>query len=302
MNTMIAYGAAAFATLSIAASAQARHHRSSSSMTSNTTRENGNVRSCADLNVQFGYAESRKSEARITVSRAEASGLEIEPSQNGGVYVQGTEGVDLEVTLCKAVPDGDGASAELDKITLSRHGNRIGVDGPAGGDWVAQMIVHAPQNSSIVLKSENGPVSLRGFDGTATIAVANGPVSLRGCRGQISVDSQNGPIHVSESSGNVTLDAENGPLSVHLADGGWSGGKLYGRTENGPVSLELPYRVGSGVRVESAGRSPFQCHGEGCQSARRDWDDDHKRIEFGGADPVVRLSTVNGPVSIDSGN
>jgi hypothetical protein len=89
---------------------------------------------------------------------------------------------------------------------------------------------------------------------------------------------------------------------VQLAEGGWKGGQLDGRTENGPLHVVLPREVGAGVRVESAGRSPFQCRGDACRDARRNWDDDSRRIEFGSAKALVRLSTVNGPVSIDSGN
>ena len=299
MKTAILGGAALLAALSIASRAQAGYHSHSHST---STRDNDIVRSCADMGVRFDDGDTEYAESQLTIPRGEISRLDVAPSANGGVWLEGTDGSDFRITLCKAVPGGDGARARLDSITLSRHGDRLRAEGPSGEDWVAELIVRAPRDSSVALESENGPVSLSGFTGSASVASTNGPVSLRRCRGKISVDSQNGPIHVSESSGNMTLEARNGPLTVHLAGDGWSGGKLDGRTENGPVSLELSEKVGTGIRVESAGRSPFRCRGEACQAARRNWDDDHKSIEFGAAEAAVRLSTINGPVSIESGN
>jgi len=32
---------------------------------------------------------------------------------------------------------------------------------------------------------------------------------------------------------------------------------------------------------------------------RKTWDDDHKRIEYGSGPAVIRLTTVNGPVTVD---
>jgi hypothetical protein len=41
------------------------------------------------------------------------------------------------------------------------------------------------------------------------------------------------------------------------------------------------------------------CRSEACREARRTWDDEESRkIELGSGATVVRLSTVNGPVSV----
>jgi hypothetical protein len=50
--------------------------------------------------------------------------------------------------------------------------------------------------------------------------------------------------------------------------------------------------------VESTNHSPMSCHGSICDSARKTWDDDHRRIEYGSAPAMIRLSTVNGPISV----
>ena len=58
-----------------------------------------------------------------------------------------------------------------------------------------------------------------------------------------------------------------------------------------------PNNYTSGVLVQSRGYSPFQC--SGCEGAHKDFDDNNKSVQFGSGAPVVRLSTVNGPVSIN---
>lgn len=40
------------------------------------------------------------------------------------------------------------------------------------------------------------------------------------------------------------------------------------------------------------------CQASICDNARKTWDDEHWRIEYGAAPAVIRLSTVNGPVSV----
>ena len=51
----------------------------------------------------------------------------------------------------------------------------------------------------------------------------------------------------------------------------------------------LPYRFTSNESLNDAAA---------CAQARRTWEDESRAVEFGDAQTVVRLSTVNGPVSI----
>jgi len=52
--------------------------------------------------------------------------------------------------------------------------------------------------------------------------------------------------------------------------------------------------------VESTNHAPVSCKGKAsiCDNARKTWDDEHRRIEYGNAPAMIRLSTVNGPVSV----
>ena len=283
------------AVLLAATSLEARgwHHHDNVSL-SGGGREG--ITRCSQWRVEFGDRDAAVAEESVTIPAAEASPLVASPPENGGITVIGSDGKDFEVTLCKAAEEDDAPA--LARIHLVRAKGRLSVEGPADADWTAHLIIRAPKSASVDLETHNGPVSVSDFTGTARITSENGPVSLRRSSGDIEVRTTNGPIHFEGGSGKVRLEAENGPLSVHLQNSAWTGGEFEGRTQNGPVHLDIAENYASGVLVATAGRSPVHCGGDACRNARRNWDDDGKTIAWGSGNPVVRLSTENGPVSI----
>jgi len=50
--------------------------------------------------------------------------------------------------------------------------------------------------------------------------------------------------------------------------------------------------------VESTNHAPVSCKASICDNAHKTWDDEHRRIEYGNGPATIRLSTVNGPVSV----
>jgi hypothetical protein len=50
--------------------------------------------------------------------------------------------------------------------------------------------------------------------------------------------------------------------------------------------------------VESTNYAPVSCKASICDSARKTWDDEHRRIEYGNSPAMIRLSTVNGPITV----
>ena len=82
----------------------------------------------------------------------------------------------------------------------------------------------------------------------------------------------------------------------------WNG-RLDASTQNGPVSLKLPRGFRSGVLVEQSGHGPISCRAEDCKQISMYAEDENddgrvRRLQFGSGPQVVRLSTVNGPVSV----
>lgn len=66
-----------------------------------------------------------------------------------------------------------------------------------------------------------------------------------------------------------------------------------------PLRLHAP--ASSGLRVSAASRTPFRCRAAACAGASRSggFEDDEQSLSLGSGDPLVLLSTVNGPVTIE---
>lgn len=270
----------------------------------NTTISTGpdkEITDCGQIRMRIGDAEAARSQLTQTVPRSAASTLELRSSKRGGIHVQGWNRDEYSITACLAAA-GDTAEeskAVLDQIKLSVRDGRVTVEGASSKDWIAYLIVQAPNGAALDLESMNGPIGVSGFSGNIHARNTNGPITFSGVTGQVRAEVQNGPITVSGSGGDFRLSAQNGPLTIALVGSQWSGGELEGSTQNGPLTLKLPESYLSSVRVDASKNSPVECRAIQCQGAVRTWDRPTV-IQFGDGTPVIRLSTVNGPVTITS--
>lgn len=252
------------------------------------------VTDCGDLTVRFnGQRATMVSQEIPFTGRA----LKVKSETHGGIRATGWNGSSYGITLCKAAAPG----SSPDQIRVSVQGNELTATGPENDQWVAYFLIRVPRNGDLELSSENGPISLDNVNGRINAQAENGPVSVKDSSGTIVATTTNGPVSISGGSGQVRLAATNGPVSVKLAGSTWDG-KLDASTKNGPVSLKIPRGFRSGVLVTSAGHGPVTCRAEGCPRGGFRYDDESndrpREIELGSGDRVVRLSTVNGPISV----
>jgi hypothetical protein len=257
------------------------------------------ITSCSQLRVSSNDGEVAVGEDHLTFAQP-ASTVRVEAAQNGGIYVYGWDRPEFGVLNCKAAAAEDSAAARraVDEIKVSFDSGALAVSGPGGNDWTAYLIIHAPRASSLSLTGVNGPISLADLSGKVDVKNTNGPLAIKDSAGQIEAHVQNGPIDYSGNAGDIHLQTQNGPLSIRLAGSSWNGKGLEAESTNGPLALNLPDHYNSGVLVKTRGYSPFHC--SGCAGARKDFDDNNKTVQFGTGEPVIRMSTVNGPVSIRS--
>lgn len=238
--------------------------------------------------------------AHVAEDSFDAPGLRTIEVRNAPVKVEGGHARGFTVTVCKAAVD----PADLANIRVSVEGGKLVTRGPDHDDWTVSYRITAPNGATLDIESRNGPLAIQDLDGTLNVRLKNGPLSLRGVGGDVDARTTNGPVSISGGSGNVKVSASNGPVSVNLEGGSWQGGTLEASTQNGPLNVKIPRSFNSGVLVESEGRGPVNCRAEACEgqyrSMRRgDWDDDEpRRFEFGRGAQVVKLSTVNGPLTI----
>ena len=235
-----------------------------------------------------------------TLTKTEAPVLQVHPHTNGGVQVVGWDKENYSVTACKAAASSNGdAERILSQISMSIENGRISTKGPGDQEaWTVELLIRAPKSATIDMETMNGPISLYDVDGKLTARAKNGPISLKNFSGEAEITAQNGPISLEGTSGSVRVHTENGPISVALEGKTWSGTGLSADAQNGPVTLTVPSGYQSSFVVESTNHAPISCHASICDNARKTWDDEHKRIEYGSGPAMIRLSTVNGPVSV----
>lgn len=258
----------------------------------------GNARTCDDMNVSFDDRETYRAEESFTLP---AGQLDVTAARNGGVSLLRGDSSQYEVQVCKFVAADNKSEGDqmLSQIAAEKGSGKLSIRGPeAGRDWVASLIIRVPAGSSMNVEAHNGPLSARDVNGTFNLNTVNGPISVKNVTGKVSAKAKNGPIAFAGDGGDLTLDTQNGPISIKLKNSSWQNGKLDAHANNGPISLQLSKGYQSGVVLTSKGHSPMSCHADVCSEARKTWDDDEKKIEFGSTSPVIRISTVNGPVSV----
>jgi len=300
-----------------ASSGVSGHRRSSSDANVEiSTESDEDVRTCADVRIRFGRQDAARAEQTLT-GAGPSGPLVLKLDKNWGAWVRGGDRRDWSVLACKAAETPE----TLAQVSVSFDRGELAVRGPSETStdrWVVFYVIQAPRNAAIdaetsdgplsfsgvsgriQARGHNGPIAFRDCSGTIDARVENGPISLDGVSGEVVAHADNGPISISGGSGNIQARASNGPINVRLAGDTWRDGKLDARAVNGPLSLKIPEGYRSRAIVESSGHSPFRCRASACGAARKSWDDEDRRVEFGEGTPVVQLSTVNGPVTVDS--
>jgi len=264
------------------------------------THEAWPATSCNDLHIEFDGREGVMQSEERTISKSQAPTLRVEGEHNGGVQVEGSDGANYSVTLCKAARPGSDAENVLAQIKLNFSNGELSVSGPGSRrEWSAHLLIKAPRGAAMDLNVHNGPMGLYAVEGTLKVHAVNGPVTVEKCKVELTVQAENGPISLSENSGKLDVRTQNGPITVDLEGSNWNGAGLEAHATNGPVTLHVPSGYQSGVVLESDGHGPFSCAASVCSEGRKTWDDNSKRVEFGSGPALVRVSTVNGPVSVN---
>lgn len=276
------------------------HYNDEPNVEMSTTHDEWPAADCNDLHIQFDGREGVMQSEEKTISKAEAATLRVEAEYNGGLQVQGWDQANYSVKLCKAArPDGD-AESVLGQVKLNFSRGELRVSGPSSRrQWSAHLLIKAPRGAQMDLNVHNGPMSLFGVEGNLKVHAVNGPVTVAKCKGDLTVRAENGPISLEENSGKLDVRTQNGPITVNLDGTNWNGAGMEAHATNGPVTLHVPSGYQSGVVLESDGHGPFSCAASVCNEGRKTWDDNSKRVEFGSGPALVRVSTVNGPVSVN---
>jgi hypothetical protein len=268
---------------------------------STSTNVNGNqpVTNCGDIQVMFDRRPAMTEETEMMLPPSQVSTLRAQMA-NSGIYLSGWDRNEYSVKTCKAVPDDDPSpSATLREITTNNANGRLSVNGPAGREWMANLIIRVPRLSNLDLQTQNGPLQVRDVAGNIQLNATNGPISLDNVGGSVQATTTNGPISLKGATGDHRLMATNGPIHVGLSGSRWDGPGLEASTQNGPLTVSIPNAYDSGIRIQASDHSPVSCKVPACAAATRS-PSSPTIIRIGNGEPIVRLSTVNGPLSIQA--
>ena len=241
-----------------------------------------------------------RSEQERTLPKSAITLLEVQAGHYGGIQVNGWDRDQYSIKACLGAASESAAEAQslLSQIKLSVDGGRVTVTGAGKDDtWMGYLIINAPNDSALKLEAKNSPIGVNSINANIEARNTNGPVTFRDVGGQVRADVMNGPITLASNRGEHHLNVQNGPLTVELVGSRWESGEVEGSTQNGPIELVIPPDYQSAVRVNTSKHSPVECRAAQCKEALRTWEKP-SLIEFGGSNPVVRLSTVNGPTTV----
>src|ERR1700751_3911030 len=294
-----AIGITVWAAVLVTAAPRALSHRHGGPATGVSAHQHGRATQCSDLDMEFDGERAVGNSEEKTITMAEAPILKVQAEANGGLGIRGWDQNTYAVTLCKAARPGSDAESLLGQVKLTFAGGTLGVSGPGSHhEWSAYLLIKAPRGAALDLVVHNGPMDLYEVQGNVKARATNGPISVEGCKGELDLSAENGPISLQQNSGKLDVNTQNGPITIELEGTRWNGAGLQAHAHNGPVTLRVPSGYQSGVILESVGHGPFSCRASVCGEGRKNWDEEHKRVEFGTGPTVIRVSTVNGPVSV----
>ncbi|CAN5722426.1 hypothetical protein BH18ACI5_BH18ACI5_06290 [soil metagenome] len=255
---------------------------------------------CSRHNMMFGQDQVAYAVQHAGAPMS-AGVLDVQPDSNGGVRIEKGSGRDYSITACigAGAESRDEAQRAADAVRLTVEGGRVRIKNPPSSrHWSVQLIIEAPDGAQINAETSNGPIGISGLSGTFTARASNGPIALDDVTGKVTARAANGPISVKGSRGEFDVQTDNGPITVILTGNSWDG-SLEAQAKNGPLHVRIPADYRTGIEISSSRHSPWNCRVEACRGMSRDVNDGDRSVRIG-VDPVtVRISTVNGPVTIE---
>jgi len=208
--------------------------------------------------------------------------LTVDARENGGITVRGWDGANVRV---RAVIQGRSASLDNARtlaasIGVSTTGNTLRATAASGSDnkdWSVSYEVFVPTQTNLSLRATNGSIRLENVQGKISFETVNGGVNLAGLGGDV--------------RGKTT----NGGLTVLLTGPTWTGTGLDVSSTNGGVTCQVPATyAGIIVARTTHGRAAATLAPE----VNKLLQPHNLTATFGKGGPQLRLSTVNGGVTV----
>lgn len=156
-----------------------------------------------------------------------------------------------------------------------------------------RMTLKVPRRVAPTLESVNGEVALSGTRGAAELTTVNGGIRAEDLEDSLRATTVNGAITLDRVRGGLALQTVNGAITGTGLDGRGQGVKA--ETVNGGIKLQIGGLKGHLQATTLNGGISFKAKGaEQVEVGRR-----RVTATFPGGDQEIRLSTVNGGISLD---
>ncbi len=157
---------------------------------------------------------------------------------NGRIRVRAGEPGSIRVRARLKRPRGIKYSAvqEGDLITVEAKPDRQSagfLHGFSRQSSGANIEVTVPVTTSVDLATSNGPVELRGTEGSGEVQTKNAPIRVEQFKGDLNAATKNGSITIKTLSGSAELSTMNSRVSIEDAHG-----RFEVRTINGPIKFQ----------------------------------------------------------------
>ena len=216
--------------------------------------------------------------------------LAIDQGQNGGATVKGWLRGDVLVRArveASADTKSD-AAAMASRVLIDSSGGQVRAVGPDAANnasWSVSYEIFVPQNSDLVLKGNNGGVTVSDV------------------RGQIRFDVNNGGVHLKRVAGDVSGSTVNGGIQVELAGATWDGRQLELTTHNGGVTVAMPTNYSAHLQAETGMgsiSSDFPAATQGTIQGANQGNSRPRLMDFsvGAGGPLIHITTSNGGIKL----
>jgi DUF4097 and DUF4098 domain-containing protein YvlB len=275
--------------------------RSESRHVNVTTNDDASSDDCA-AHLRISADEFRSTVRDEQVRSLPNQPLTVTGERNGGIQVTTWDQPEFSLKLCKQVAADNESEGRklLSETKMNVNGSSVSITSPDSDDGRSLgtlLMIKAPRNATLNLKVRNGGVSLNSFVGTAEAHARNGGISFKKSSGKLTAEAENGGISIADCGGDVTANVQNGGLSINLPEH-WEGKGLEAHTQNGGLVVAVPKNFGGGVEVSGSEHTSIICKDNVCDSAERTWDNEHRVLRLGGANPQVHATTVNGGIVV----
>jgi hypothetical protein len=263
-----------------------------------------------------------REEKRFTVG--EGAELAIE-TFDGAVDVQAWDRSEVVVEIERRAANQ--ADAQALEIQTTQEGNRISIQARnplgrrrevvqiGGNSPSVNFVIRMPQRAALQVRTADGPIAVRGINGTIALNTGDGPVRGERLAGELTIRTGDGPISLGDIEGGIELNTGDGgielngrldalristgdgPVSVDARAGSVMKGEWAINTGDGPITLRLPSDFNAEIDAHS-GDGPISASGIVTETPQDAREEGVLRGRAGSGGQLLRLRTGDGPITI----